>query len=378
MTGHSPAPVAFFDLARVNARHRAEFADAFGEVLDAGRYVLGRNVAGFEEEFARYCGTQCCVGMANGLDALRLTMRAWMELGMLREGDEVIVPANTFIASILAITDCRLTPVLVEPDEGTYNVDASAIERAISPRTRLILVVHLYGRLAPVEAIADLSRGHGLLMLEDAAQAHGAEHLGRRAGAWGDAAAFSFYPTKNLGAMGDGGAVTTDDARLAETVRALGNYGCTARYRSRYKGWNSRLDEMQAAFLRVKLRHLDQDNEQRRQVAERYLHELSHPSIHLPISAVDYARERRRHVWHLFVVRSSARDRLQAHLTGCGIESLIHYPIPPHRQEAYAEWNHRDLPLTERLHDEVLSLPISPAMTDAEVDRVVAAVNGFA
>ena len=310
--------------------------------------------------------------MANGLDALVLVLRAWRELGYLKEGDEVIVPANTYIASVLAVTANRLVPVLVEPDPETFNLSAVAVAAAITDKTRAILPVHLYGQLADMSGIMPLAEKHGLLVLEDAAQAHGARLGGKKAGNWGHAAGFSFYPGKNLGALGDSGAVTTNDDKLAEIIKALRNYGSHRKYENLYSGTNSRLDEIQAAMLSVKLNYLEQENARRRHIAQRYLSEIRNPVIILPKSTVPEA-----HVWHLFVIRSSRRGELQEYLWQNGIQTLVHYPIPPHKQQAYRHLNHLSLPLTEELHRSVLSLPISSIITDGEAGIVIDACNSF-
>ena len=351
--------------------------DAATRVIDSGWYVLGQEVKAFEQEFAHYCGAQHCVGMANGLDALVLTLRAWKELGKLKEGDEVIVPANTYIASVLAITENRLKPILVEPDAHSYNLCPQKVRQALTPKTKAIVAVHLYGQLAPMKAIMDLADEHGLLVLEDSAQAHGAMVDGQRSGNWGHASGFSFYPGKNLGALGDAGAMTTNDAELALTVRALGNYGSHKKYENRYQGHNSRLDEMQAALLRVKLQHLDADTLVRQQIAVAYAQGINNPLVTLPIDSIATVAGLQNHVFHLFVVRVKARPAFQAHLKEAGIETLIHYPIPPHQQPAYREYQSLSLPLTETIHQEVVSLPIGPTMSIAQVDEVIAAVNAF-
>lgn len=378
-------PVPFLDLRAINAQYADELAAAARRVIDSGWYIHGEEHAAFEREFAAWNGSKHCLGIANGLDALTLVLRAWKEMGVLAEGDEVIVPANTYIASVLAVTENRLRPVFVEPAAGTYNLDAAGIRRAITPRTRAVLVVHLYGRIAPMPEIMALARERGLKVLEDCAQSHGASLDGRKCGTWGDAAGFSFYPGKNLGALGDAGATTTDDDALADCLKALRNYGSHKKYHNLYQGPNSRLDEMQAALLRVKLKHLDAETERRRDIAEAYLKGISNPAITLPqtadslisgLSSPVFAREA--HVWHLFVVRCARRDAFQAHLTANGIGTVIHYPIPPHQQACYAEFNGLSLPETEAIHREVISLPISPVMTDAQVREVIDAVNRFA
>lgn len=364
--------IPFLDLKAINARERDALIAAFTRVLDSGWYVLGGEVAAFEREYAQYCGTQFAVGVGNGLDALTLTLRAYRELGRLERGDEVIVPANTYIATILAISENGLAPVLVEPEPATYNLDAALIEPALTARTRAILPVHLYGQTASMTAINAVARRHGLIVIEDSAQAHGARHAGTRAGALGDASGHSFFPSKNFGALGDAGAVTTSDAQLAEVIRALRNYGSHEKYVNDYQGVNSRLDELQAALLRVKLQRLEADNARRRALAQRYLAGIRHPAITLPTVAPDNEA-----VWHVFVVRTPDRAGLQRHLQDRGIGTLIHYPVPPHRQRAYAGWNDRSYPVTERIHAEVLSLPISPVMADADIDAVIAACNAW-
>lgn len=364
--------VPFLDLKEVHARYADELKAAAARVIDSGRYVLGEELAAFEREFAAYCGMRHAVGVGSGLDALALILRGYLGLGALAEGDEVIVPGNTFIASFLAISGNRLVPVPVEPDPATFNLDPACVAAAIGPRTRAIMAVHLYGQLADMPALAALAKRHGLLLIEDAAQAHGATSGGRKAGAFGDAAAFSFFPAKNLGALGDGGAVVTCDARLAERVAALRNYGSDTKYHHLFQGINSRLDEIQAALLRVKLRHLDDDLARRRRVAQRYREGIRHPQILLPEVACE-----ERHAWHLFVVRCRRRDTLKQHLQAQGVQSQVHYPVPPHCQPAYAELCELRLPLTERLHREVLSLPLGPSLGDVAVERVIEACNAF-
>lgn len=364
--------VKFLDLQGVNAQYRQALVDACTEVIDSGWYIMGEKLKQFETQFASYCGVKHCIGVANGLDALILTLRAWKQLGRLAEGDEVLVPANTYIATILAITENKLVPVLVEPDEASFNLGAHNLAQALTPRTRAIMPVHLYGRLADMPAINAFARQHGLLVLEDSAQSHGAELDGRRAGAWGDASGFSFYPGKNLGALGDAGAVTTNDDALAETLKSLRNYGSHVKYMNMYQGVNSRLDELQAALLSVKLPYLDQETRQRQQVAQQYLAGINNPVIQLPDPGVAG-----QHAWHLFVVRSEYREQLQQHLAQHGVQTLVHYPIPPHRQQAYPQLAELSLPLTERLHEQVLSLPMDPTLTASSIQHVIDACNSF-
>ena len=369
--------VSFLDLKKINQLYREELIEAVARVIDSGWYIQGTEARNFEEEFARHCGSEHCVGVANGLDALTLTLRAWKELGKLKEGDEVIVPANTYIASILAITENRLKPILVEPDPATYNLSPEKVAVAITPDTKAIVAVHLYGQLAPMPELMKLAEEHNLLVLEDSAQAHGASIEGRKAGNWGHASGFSFYPGKNLGALGDAGAVTTSDTELAQTIRALGNYGSHKKYENLYQGVNSRLDEIQAAMLRVKLKHLDAETERRKSIALAYAQGIQNPVIRQPIPASSSLTSLESHVFHLYVVRTEKRQALQEHLSAAGIQTLIHYPIPPHQQQAYKAWNERRFPISEAIHREVLSLPISPVMTDEEVAAVIRACNAF-
>ncbi|TXD98094.1 DegT/DnrJ/EryC1/StrS family aminotransferase [Psychrobacter frigidicola] len=363
--------IPFLDLKAINAQYRDELIAACTNVIDSGWYVQGTEVRAFEQEFAAYCGTKHAIGVANGLDALMLTLRAWKELGKLKEGDEVIVPANTYIASILAITENRLVPVLVEPDMATYNLCPKNTEAAITKKTRAILPVHLYGQLANMPAIMDIAKRHNLLVLEDSAQAHGANIDGKKAGNWGHASGFSFYPGKNLGALGDAGAVTTNDDELAQTLRALGNYGSHKKYENLYQGVNSRLDEIQAAMLRVKLRYLDAEIVARRAVATAYISGINNPAIVLPTSC-DEA-----HVWHVFVIRCDQRDALQRYLADNGVQTLIHYPLPPHKQQAYKEWNELSYPVSEIIHQQVLSLPIGPTLPLDDVQNIIQLCNEF-
>ena len=364
--------VKFLDLKAVTARHAEEINRAVRQVVDSGWYLQGETVRAFEQAYAAYIGTRHTVACANGLDALICIYRALVELGRLKPGDEVIVPANTYIASILAISENGLVPVLVEPRMDTLEIDPDRIEAALTERTRSILIVHLYGRCAYDEKIADICRRHGLFLVEDNAQAHGCKWQDRRTGSLGCAAGHSFYPGKNLGALGDAGAVTTDDDELAEVVRAIANYGSSRKYVFDYRGRNSRLDEIQAAVLRVKLPYLDEENALRRDVARRYREGISNPLVTIPPETPDG-----QNVYHLFPVFCAHRDALQAFLKEAGIQTLIHYPIPPHKQACYREWNGWSFPITEVIHAQELSLPMSPVMSDAEVEEVIAAVNAF-
>ncbi|WBA13980.1 DegT/DnrJ/EryC1/StrS family aminotransferase [Salinivibrio proteolyticus] len=365
--------ISFLDLKAINQQYQKELKQACARVIDSGWYIQGQELQQFEAEFATYCGTKCAIGVANGLDALTLVLRAWKELGKLQDGDEVIVPANTYIASILAITENRLKPVLVEPAINTYNLSGDSIKAAITPRTKAILPVHLYGLISPMPEIMQIAEEHRLLVLEDCAQAHGAEIGGKRAGNWGHAAGFSFYPGKNLGALGDAGAITTNDADLAETLKALGNYGSHKKYQNLYQGINSRLDEIQAAMLRVKLKHLDNETERRRKIARRYIKEVKNQKISLPVWENNES-----HVFHLFVIRHEQREKLQRYLQNNNIQTVIHYPTAPHKQKAYSELNEMKLSLTEKIHDEVLSLPISPTLSKENVTYIIEKINGFA
>ena len=368
--------IPFLDLKSINQQYRNELIEACTRVIDSGWYITGNELKAFEEHFASYCGTKYAIGVANGLDALILTLRAWKELGKLKDGDEVIVPSNTYIASILAITANNLTPILVEPDIYTYNIDPKNIEQAITSKTRAILPVHLYGQLANMPEIIAIAKQYNLLVLEDSAQSHGAMLDGKKAGNWGDAAGFSFYPGKNLGALGDAGAVTTDDAELAEMIKALRNYGSHEKYKNLVPGINSRLDEMQAALLNVKLKYLDKETAHRRKIANIYLQGINNPFITLPLNNID-AENYSQHVWHVFVVRTEYRQDFQKYLTDNGVQTLIHYPIPPHKQQAYQEWNDLSYPIAEKIHHEVISLPMSPTLNIEEARQVVTVCNNF-
>lgn len=361
--------VPFLDLKAPYIELKDELDAAYHRVMESGWYILGQEVVAFEAEFAAYCETKHCIGVANGLDALHLIVRAYG----IGQGDEVIVPSNTYIATWLAVTHAGATPVPVEPDERTYNIDPARIEQAITPKTKAIMVVHLYGQTADMDPINAIARKHGLKVIEDCAQAHGARYKGRRAGSLGDAAGFSFYPGKNLGAIGDGGAVTTGDDDLAERIKVLRNYGSEIKYHNEIVGFNSRLDELQAAFLRVKLAKLDEWNERRKQIAARYLDQLKSNMDLVPPFVADWADP----VWHLFVVRTPKRDDLQKKLTDAGIGTMIHYPVPPHLQKAYTGLGYEkaSFPISERIHNEVLSLPMGPSMTSDQVSLVIEAVS---
>jgi dTDP-4-amino-4,6-dideoxygalactose transaminase len=362
----------YLDLKQINDSFEPNLSNAIQRVLNAGWYLLGTEVSTFEKSFAAYCGVSHCIGVANGLDALTLVLNAWMELGLIKPKDEVIVPANTYIASILSITRCGLTPILVEPNPETFNLDPTKIEETISKKTKAILPVHLYGQCADMEKIDSISIKYGLNVLEDAAQAHGALYLGKRAGNLGHAAGFSFYPGKNLGCLGDGGCVTTNNSELADCVRMLANYGSGKKYINRYKGINSRMDEIQAAILSTKLTRLDEDNAHRRMIATYYNEHINHPEIQCP--SIPFPK---RHVFHIYPIFCVRREALQEYLRKSGIETLIHYPIPPHKQAAFREWNNRSYPITEKIHATELSIPLSPLTTLEEAERVCRCINDF-
>lgn len=363
--------IKFLELGKVTALHTSEIHRAVCRVVDSGWYLQGKENEKFECSYAQYTGTRYCIGVGNGLDALTLILRAYMEMGVMKTGDEIIVPANTYIASILAISECGLKPVLVEPRLDTLEIDDSLIEQVIGNRTKGIMIVHLYGRCAYSENIGKLCRQYGLKLIEDNAQAHGCRFgSSKRTGSLGDAAGHSFYPGKNLGALGDAGAVTTDDEELATMVRTLANYGSSRKYVFEYHGRNSRLDEIQAAILSVKLDYLDEDNRKRQAIAAYYYDHIRHHDVILP-TRLDNAQN----VYHIFPILSSRRDQLQKHLTECGIQTLIHYPIPPHHQRCYREWASLKLPVTEEIHNSELSLPISPAMNMEEAEMVTDAIN---
>lgn len=365
--------IKFLDLQKVNLKYQQEIENKLLEVFRSGWYLLGNEIKNFEANLAHYIGSEYAIGVANGLDALRLIFRAYIELGYMKPGDEVIVPSNTYIASILALSDNGLVPVLVEPELNTYNIDISKIEEKITQKTKAILIVHLQGRIVFSEKLKNIAEKYKLKIVEDNAQAIGAEWNNIKSGNLGDAAGFSFYPGKNLGALGDAGAVTTNDKQLAETIRALGNYGSNQKYVNIYKGLNSRLDEIQAAVLDVKLKYIEDENEARRKVAQLFIGGIKNPKIILPENPSD----EKEHVWHVFVIRTENRDALQTHLTEKGIQTIIHYPIPPHKQEAYKEWNEESFPISEKIHEEVLSLPISSVLEEQEIMAIISAINEY-
>lgn len=380
--------IQFLDLKAINDTFEPGLTQTIKRVLDSGWYLLGNESKEFEKEYSEYIETKFCIGVGNGFDALRLIFRAYIEHGEMREGDEILVPANTYIASILSITENRLQPILVEPNISTYNIEASNIEGLISEKTKGILAVHLYGRNSFCPEILSLAAKYNLKVVEDNAQAAGSVYDGKRTGSIGHAAAHSFYPGKNLGALGDGGAVTTNDEGLASSIRTIANYGSEKKYQNKFKGINSRLDEIQAAILRLKLNRLDDDNNRRRKIANYYLKNIHNRELVLPVLTqsgsdknisdhIPPVSHDMAHVWHLFVIRHKQRERLKKHLAQAGIQTMIHYPIPPHKQNAFAEWHGKHLPVTELLHNQVLSLPISPVLTINEAEKIVTAVNNF-
>ena len=364
--------IKYLDLKKTTSLYEPKLSEAINRTVQSGWYIMGNEVKNFEQQFAEYCGCRYCIGTGNGLDALTIIMLAYKELGVIQDGDEVIVPANTYIASILAIIQAGLKPVFCEPSWESCNINPENTEKLITPRTKAIMAVHLYGRCADIPQIEKIASKHSLKIIEDSAQAHGAIIAGKRTGNLGDAAGFSFYPGKNLGALGDGGAITTNDKELADTARAIANYGSQKKYVNIYKGVNSRLDEIQAAILSVKLQHLDADNERRREIAERYNAEIKNPLITLP-----QIGNREEHVFHVYPIFCKQRELLQQHLLKNGIETIIHYPIPPHKQQALKEFEHLELPITERIHSQELSLPCHQAMSNDEVQKVIEAVNSF-
>ena len=364
--------IKFLDLHKITAKYADEIHEAVNRVVDSGWYLQGKENERFEKDYAEYIGTKYAVGVANGLDALIWIFRAYVEMGVMKPGDEVIVPANTYIASILAISENGLKPVLVEPSIDTYEIDDSLIENAITERTKAILIVHLYGQCAYTDKIGALCKKYNLKLIEDNAQAHGCKYNGVRTGSIGDAAGHSFYPGKNLGAFGDAGAVTTNDEELAKVIRALANYGSTKKYVFKYVGRNSRMDEIQAAVLDVKLHHLEEDIEIRKKIARYYIDNIKNKDVITPVFD-----NWERNVFHLFPIRTSRRDELQKYLADNGVQTIIHYPIPPHKQECYKNWNQMSFPVTEKIHNEELSLPMSPVMTSEEVEKVVELINKF-
>ncbi|MDO7171373.1 DegT/DnrJ/EryC1/StrS family aminotransferase [Mariniflexile sp. AS56] len=364
--------IKFLDLQKVNQQYQEELKEAASRVIDSGWYLQGNELELFETNYATFCGSKYALGVANGLDALRLIFKAYIEMGVMQKGDEVIIPANTYIASVLAVTDNGLVPVLVEPTIATYNLDTSKLERAITSKTKAILTVHLYGQNSVDAVMLAICKKYNLKLIEDSAQSHGAIYNGKVMGSIGDATGHSFYPGKNLGALGDAGAVTTNDEALFQVIKALGNYGSIKKYENKYKGLNSRLDEIQAAFLNVKLKYINADIKNRRMVANYYLNNIKNPLITLPTVLIQDG-----HVWHLFVIRLKNREALQNYLLENGVQTLIHYPIPPHKQMAYTELSDLNLPITEKIHQEVLSLPISAVLTQDELVRIVELVNAY-
>lgn len=363
--------IKYLPLEEINAHYDAELREAVGRVMDSGWYLRGEATRQFETHYAEYIGTKHCIGCGNGLDALTLILRAYMEMGVMATGDEVIVPANTFIASVLAITECGLTPVLVEPGINTFQIDDSKIEAAITERTKAVMIVHLYGICAYTDKIGEVCKKYGLKLIEDNAQAHGCTFKEKvRTGSLGDAAGHSFYPGKNLGALGDAGAITTNDVDLADIIRAIGNYGSHQKYVHNYLGRNSRMDELQAAMLDVKLHYLDADNARRKEIATLYINKVKNPQVRMPLMDRDS-------VWHIFPVICPRRDNLQQYFREHGVETQIHYPIPPHKQKCYVDWNHLSFPITEQIHAQELSLPCHQAMTQEEADRIVDLLNDF-
>lgn len=364
--------IPFLDLKRSNLRYQEEINKALIRVSQSGWYVLGEECLNFEAKYAAYCDVAYCIGVGNGLEAIRLILLAYRQLGIFNAGDEVIVPANTYIASILAISDSKLVPVLVEPDINTYNIDPFKVEEKITSKTKAILAVHLYGKVCDMETLGKIAKKHDLKLIDDAAQAHGGIYKNKKVGNLCDASAFSFYPTKNLGCLGDGGAITTNDEILAKTVKSLANYGSKEKYVHQYKGINSRLDEIQAAVLSVKLPYLDKDIKEKQEIADYYLNNISNPHIILPIKGGEDE-----HSFHLFVIRCKDRNALKSYLLENGIQTQIHYPIPPHKQEAYKEWNKLSFPITEQIHEQALSLPLYNGITQEELKFIMAAINSW-
>jgi dTDP-4-amino-4,6-dideoxygalactose transaminase len=365
--------ISFLDLKKINQKYSRQIKTITAKVLSSGNYIMGEEHKLFEEEFAQYCQTKYAIGVANGLDALILSLRAYKELGIIKDLDEVIVPANTYIASILSISMNNLVPVLVEPDIATYNINPKLVESKITPKTKAIMVVHLYGRVVEMNLIKEIAKKYNLKIIEDCAQAHGAIYDGKRVGNLGDIAGFSFYPGKNLGALGDAGIITTNDEELYSTIKALRNYGSHQKYYNLYKGYNSRLDELQAGILRIKLKKLDKENKYRQKIAKIYCQKITNPKIILP----NLPKQTQNCVWHLFVIRTQNRNQLQNYLTQKNIQTIIHYPIPPHHQQAYKELKDMSLPITEKIHNEVLSIPIYPYLELSEVNRIIEVLNEY-
>jgi len=365
--------IKFLDIGKINSQYERELKEAAARVIDSGWYILGKEVAEFEKSLANYIESKYAIGVANGLDGLRLILKSYLELEIMSLGDEIIVPANTFIASVLAITDCGLKPVLVEPDVTTYNLDFDKIEAKITEKTKAIMVVHLYGRVCWSEKLEAISKKHNLQIIEDNAQAIGASWKGTKTGNLGDAAAFSFYPGKNLGALGDAGAITTNNDELAKVIRIIGNYGSEKKYEHKYKGLNSRMDEIQAAFLSVKFKYLDKENEARQNIASAYVKNISNTSLVLP----ETPKDTNEHVWHLFVIRTKNRDKFRAYLDSKNISNLIHYPIPIHKQGAYKEYEDLSFPISENIQEEIISLPISAILEREDFEEIVSQINLF-
>ncbi|MEZ8128748.1 DegT/DnrJ/EryC1/StrS family aminotransferase [Enterovibrio norvegicus] len=367
--------INFLNLKKINSQYRDEIIESITRVIDSGWYILGNEVSQFEKEFAKYCDRKYCVGVANGLDALVLVLKAWKEMGRLKEGDEVILPANTFIASVLAVSESGLVPVFVEPSADSYNLDVNKIEKSITSKTKAILPVHLYGQLAEMYQIREIADRYSLLVLEDSAQAHGASSSQVKAGAFGDAAGFSFYPGKNLGALGDGGAIVTNDDELYEVLCSLRNYGSKTKYVNEYIGVNSRLDEIQASILRIKLNYIESDIERRREIATIYRTQINNPRV--KINTLSLSQGEESHVWHLFVVESEDREKFIKFLADNGVQAAIHYPIPPHKQKAYSKYNELSFPITEKIHDSIVSLPMDPTLTLSEIEHIISVVNKY-
>lgn len=364
--------IKFLDIKKITHKYQEEILQAANRVINSGWYLLGEENESFEQNFSKYIGVEHCINVANGLDALRLILKAYIELGIMHEGDEIIVPANSYIASILAITDNKLTPILVEPNIWSYQIDDTKIEEHITSKTKGIMIVHLYGQCAYTEKIKEICGKYSLKLIEDNAQAVGCSFNGIKTGSLGDASGHSFYPGKNLGALGDAGAITTNNGPLAEAMRAIANYGSKTKYVFEYQGLNSRMDEIQAAILNVKLKYLDEDNELRKKMAKLYLNNIDNTNIVLP-----QVNDWDAHIFHLFVIRTTKRKELIEYLNNNNIQVVIHYPTPPHKQKAYAEWNNKHFPITEKIHNEVMSLPISQIITEEEIDKVISVVNSF-